>query len=256
MIHDIKFGRKPRRFSPRIMHLSALLGAIDAVAPPVSVDWTKGGTEFGVMKNDTLGCCTCAAVYHARQIWTLNTGNESTEPDSEVLALYEKACGYNPADPSTDQGGDEQSVLTYLLKSGMPLTVADGTDDKIKAFFEVDPRNIDDIKTVINECGVCYIGFDVPGNIMDNLSPDVTWQLDKTAKVEGGHAVVLVAYDADTVTCISWGQLYKMTWDFFQYWTDEAYAIIDPTWVADGKTPLGLTDADLEKMMAALKAAG
>jgi hypothetical protein len=195
--------------------------------------------------------CTCAAAYHARQVWTLNAGTEDTQPDPEVLQLYEQACGYNPADPSTDQGGVEQDILTFLLNKGYPL--ADGATDKIQAFFEVDPRNATDIKTVINECGVCYIGFNVPENIDE--APGSTWQLDQTAQIEGGHAVVLVGYDADTVTLISWGAIYKMTWAFFQYYTDEAYAIIDPTWVASGNTPLGLSPAQLTAMMASIKEA-
>lgn len=246
---NFKLGRLPRQFSPHVMHLSAILGARDLVPPPVSADWTKNIKHWGMMMNDRLGDCTCAAVYHARQVWTANIGVEVTDPDSAVLALYEKACGYNPADASTDQGGVEQKVLTYLLNEGFPVAV--GTPDKIVAFFEVDPRNTDDIKRVIAECGVCYIGFDVPDNI--NEEPGSVWQLDKDAAVQGGHAVILVGYDEETVTLISWGGLYKMTWDFFTYWTEEAYAIIAQEWIRDGKTLLGLTADDLKTMMSALR---
>lgn len=244
-----KLGRLPRSYKSGVAHLSSILGAMDNVPiPPPSVDWTKGVKDYGMMLNDTLGDCTCAAVYHARQVWTLNNGGEKTQSDTAVLQLYKKACGYNPTDPSTDRGGNEQTVLTYLLKHGMPLG---GGVDKIKAFFEVDPRNLDDIKTVINECGVCYIGFDVPKNIDE--TPGSIWQLDKAAPIEGGHAVALVGYDPDTVTLISWGSLYKMTWEFFQYYTDEAYAIIDGTWTPGGKNPLGLTDESLMSMMKSLQ---
>lgn len=243
-----KLGRLPRKFSPRVMHLSAILGAIDLTPPPATVDWTKGITSWRMMLNDTLGDCTCAAAFHARQVWTANGNSEDTQPDAEVQKLYEAACGYVPGDASTDQGGNEQTVLSYLMKTGYPL--ASGSD-KLLAFFEVDPRNTDDIKRVINECGVCYIGFDVPDNIDEN--PGSTWAVSDSASIEGGHAVVLVGYDADTVSLISWGSIYKMTWDFFLKYTDEAYALIDPTWVACGKTPLGLTVEQLEAMMSAVK---
>ena len=55
---------------------------------------------------------------------------------------------------------------------------------------------------------------------------------------------------------ISWGALYKMTWAFFSAFTDETYAIADPTWIAaTGKTSLGLALADLEAQMQALREA-
>lgn len=244
-----KLGRQPRAFSPRVMHLSSLLGAVDLPPPPPSVDWTKGVDKWGMMLNDRLGDCTCAAAYHARQVWTNNIGVEFTDPDAEVLALYEKACGYDPNNSATDRGGVEQSVLGYLMVQGYPVAV--GEPDKLLAFFEVDPRNKDDIKTAISECGVCYIGFEVPDSIDE--APGSTWDVEDGASIEGGHAVILVGYDEDTVTLISWGSLYKMTWDFFQKYTDEAYALVSNLWVRDGQTLLGLTPEQLEAMMSAIK---
>ncbi len=65
--------------------------------PPAAVDYTKGmPTDLGMMLNDSLGDCTCAAYYHARQVWTFNTGKMVTEPDGDVEDLYVKACGYDP----------------------------------------------------------------------------------------------------------------------------------------------------------------
>lgn len=278
--HPYRLGRKARMFDPRVPHMSAVLGAVDLPAPPTQVDWTKGIVDFGMMLNDTLGCCTCAAVFHARQIWTANTGTEITEPDSDVLELYEQACGYKPGDPSTDQGGVEQNVLTYLLNIGMPIGGqakdkveaffdADPADpvavkkaindlppsrEKIIAFFEVDPRNTEDVMRTINECGLAYIGFEVPSSIFANGEPPAVWTVEPNSTIEGGHAVVLVGYDKDGPTVISWGKKYKMTWDFFRHYTDECYAIIDHAWVTStGKTPLNLSVEELEKFMEAIK---
>jgi len=53
---------------------------------------------------------------------------------------------------------------------------------------------------------------------------------------------------------ISWGQYYTMPWAFFEKFVDEAYAIADPEWITKkGKTPGGLTLAQLEAAMKALK---
>lgn len=252
---SFKLGRKPRKHNPKIMHMSALLCSIELPKPPEKVDWTHGIKDFGMMLNDTLGCCTCAAVYHARQIWTANVLVEKTEPDNCVLKLYEEACGYKPDQHSTDNGGIEQDVLAHLLNTGIPL--ADGTRDKIIGFIEVDPRNIRDIKITINDFGLTYIGFEVPNSIYDISTgePKKLWEIDPLhTETEGGHAVILAGYDDFGPTVISWGQTYKMTWEFFTHYTDEAYAIISPDWIANtGKSPLGMSVEDLTKLMSGIK---
>ena len=73
----VKFGRLHRTYDPRIPHLSALLAGQVPPPPPPSIDWTKGmPANLGMMLNDTLGDCTCAAVYHAIQVWTYNSNKK------------------------------------------------------------------------------------------------------------------------------------------------------------------------------------
>ena len=246
-----KLGRKPRAFDTRIKKMKTIVAHLPVA--PATVNWTKGVKKFGMMLNDTLGDCTCAAVFHARQIWTENTGIENTQPDAEVLKLYEAACGYNPKDPNTDQGGVEQDVLKYLLNKGVPL--ADGTTDKILAFVEVDQKNLNEVKLAVSDFGLAYIGIEVPGNIFKpNGDPLAVWDYVPNASSEGGHAIIIVGYDAVGFTVISWGELYKMTYAFFNHYCDEVYAIADKNWIAKtGKTPLGMTLAQLEALMTEIK---
>ena len=253
-----KLGRTPRSYDPRIPHLSALLAGRTLAPPPPAKDWSTGmPAGLGMMLNDTLGDCTCAAVYHARQVWTFNAGGAAgmdTEPDSEVLKLYEGACGYRPNDPASDRGGNEQHVLTFWLRRGAPIGTAKQAD-KIVAFVEVDPRNLDDVKRTIAECGVAYIGFNVPQNIMpQGGEPPAVWTIDPSnPPIIGGHAVVLPGYDPNGAMVISWGQKYTMTWEFFAKYVDEVYAIADNSWVkSTGATPAGLTIAQLEDQMRGL----
>lgn len=246
-----RMGRLARAHDPKIKKLKDL--GIKLPVPPPSIDWTKGIKSWGMMKNDELGDCTCAAVYHARQIWTLNTGVEKTEPDVDVLKLYEAACGYNPADPNTDQGGIEQNVLKYLLNTGMPL--ADGTAHKILGFAEVNHKDLNEVKLTIAEFGVAYIGIDVPESIYGaNGMPLTIWGYVPDSPVEGGHAIILVGYDSKGFTVISWGGIYHMTFAFFEKYCEEVYAIVDKSWIkSTGKTPLGLSLADLELLMKEIK---
>ena len=256
-----KLGRLARSHDPRIPHLSALLAGKSLPPPPPTVDYTKGmPANLGMMLNNTLGDCTCAAVYHALQVWSFNASKGKaidTEPDGDVEKLYELACGYNPKQGGEGPGGNEQHVLTYLLRTGAPYGPSGATTHKIAAFVEVDPRVTDDVKRTIDNCGLAYIGFNVPQFIVPpGGQPPSVWTVETTqTNIVGGHAVVLAGYTATGARVISWGQYYTMTWPFFAKYVDEVYAIADPTWVdATGKTPGGLTLAELEQQMKALKA--
>lgn len=256
-----KLGRLHRTYDPRVPHMSALLAGQTLPPLPASKDWTAGmPSNLGMMLNDTLGDCTCAAVYHALQVWSANANPPMlTEPDIDVKDLYILACGYNPRVPGEGPGGNEQHVLGYLLRSGAPIGPAGKARHKIAAFVEVDPRNTDDVKRTINDCGVAYIGFNVPQFIVPappQVPPDV-WDVQQTdTQIVGGHAVVLAGYDANGARVISWGQYYTMTWAFFAQYVDEVYAIADQTWVEkQGTSPAGLSLAELETQMQALKEA-
>jgi hypothetical protein len=213
--------------------------------------------NLGMMLNNKLGDCTCAAFYHAIQVWSFNaSGTLVTQPDPDVEALYIDACGYNPKAGGEGPGGNEQSVLTYILKTGAPIGPTGAGRQKITAFVEVDPREVDDVKRAIHNCGVAYIGFNVPQSIDPSTKPPPSvWVYDpKLAKSVGGHAVVLAGYDAAGARVISWGTYYTMTWEFFAHFVDEVYAIADTEWfTAKGTSPGGLTQAQLEEQMKALK---
>jgi len=257
---NFKLGRLPRTFDPRVPHMSALLAGQTPPPPQPSVDYTVGlPANLGMMLNDTLGDCTCAAFYHAVQVWTANANPPMvTEPDSDVEQLYIQGDGYNPAKGGEGPGGNEQKLLTFVMNKGAPAGAAGQDRLKIAAFVEVDPRNIDDVKRAIGDCGVVYIGFNVPQFLMPPppAVPPSVWDVqpgqDDTSI--GGHAVVLAGYNAAGARVISWGQYYTMTWAFFSKFVDEVYAIADADWIAaKGTSPGGLTLQQLEGQMSALK---
>lgn len=62
----------------------------------------------------------------------------------------------------------------------------------------------------------------------------------------GGHAVPVLAYDSEGLTCITWGAKKQMTWEFFSRYCDESYAPLSPDWLnAQGTDPAGLDRAQL-----------
>jgi len=198
----------------------------DLPDPPSSWDSTGGiTTAWGMMLNDVEGDCTCAACGHLIQSWTISSGGptgEVTVPDSAIQLAYEKACGYDPADPASDQGGVISNVLDYFRDVGIG-------GHRISAHAEVNLTQLR-ISQAISLVGAIDIGIELPvsaqsqvGGLWDFVadSPDMAggW---------GGHSVAVVQYDPSGLSCVTWGRLQKMTWRWFEYYCDEAHAAISP----------------------------
>jgi hypothetical protein len=248
-----KLGKKSRKFCSKVPHMSSILGNKKLSPPPISKDWTNGQTEFGMMLNSDLGDCAIASIFHIRQILTLNSSTEKTESDPTVLKLYEEVGNYVPNDPSTDNGCCLQDVLNFCSKTGFPLD--NGTRERFLGFIEVDIRNTQDIRTTINDFGVCYLGIQVPASVWSNDGePLKTWDVGGNSTIEGGHAITGVAYDEHGVTVISWGELYKLTWAFIAEYADEAYAIVSQDWLnSQNTTPLGMSEDELASLLEVFK---
>ena len=72
----MKFGRLPRARTAAVPHLSAILAGRPALPAPASVHYMSAlPDDTGALGNASIGDCTCAAVYHALQLWAANTGD-------------------------------------------------------------------------------------------------------------------------------------------------------------------------------------
>jgi hypothetical protein len=244
-------GKKAPKRDTRDLLLKDFLTPTPA---PVTVDWYMGVTQFGMMLNNTLGDCTCAAVGHGEQVATLiGPYGETTPVDDAILGLYEKACGYVPGNPATDQGGDINTVLNSVRNSGLGKKEGGKRHHRpLYSYSAVDYTQVDAVKEAIATLGVVNIGLQLPlsaqaqtGTLWTNASgPNAqpgSW---------GGHSVVVCAYDAKTITCITWGQLQPMTWEFFATYVDEAFALLYRAWM---ERPAVKAEVNLPRMDEALQ---
>jgi hypothetical protein len=186
--------------------------------------------------NDSIGDCTCAAVGHLIQAWTAySAGSPVTVADSDVIGTYEAVTGYNPADPSTDQGAYIQDVLAYWRKTGV-------AGHKITAYASVRVSNMTLVKQAIDLFGAVDIGFNFPSSAMDQFDRHMPWDVVAGASIEGGHCVTVNGYKANgNLLCVTWGATQEMTPAFWQRYVDEAWVIITPDWIkANGSTPQGI----------------
>lgn len=222
-----KLGKLPAKFNTQALRLHSYIPK-GYVAPPFA-DNTLGITSWGMMMNDTLGDCTIAACGHAEQVFTLG---KTTVSDNVVLNAYENWCGYNPADPSTDQGGVELDVLNEWIKDKLDGHVLNG-------YVQPQPQNFAHIMHSIAEFGGVYIGFQVPQSAVDQYSAGKVWDVvADDGGIVGGHAVFCPAYHTldpfvnrrTTINCITWGGIQKMTIDFWDRYTDESHTLLAAAW--------------------------
>jgi hypothetical protein len=235
---NMKLGRKAVKTDSRTPRLARYFTSA-LPAPPPSQDWSKGITAWGMLMNDTLGDCTIAGVGHAVQVFSANAGTEASVTDAEALQYYEQWDGYDPGDPSTDQGGVELDVLTNWKNQGF-------AGHELSAFAAVTPISTVHVRQAIALCGGVYIGVELPISAQGQEVWDLVGGPDGAAGSWGGHCVFVCGYDAIGVTCITWGALLKMTWAFWNAYVDECFALISPCFIAEnGEAPNGFNLAQL-----------
>ena len=245
-MQNFKLGRRAIKTDSRTLKMANYTAA-GLPEPPASAGWDKGVTDFGMMKNDELGDCTIAGCAHGEQIWTVNAyPHMSTISDADVLKYYMKWCGYDPSDPSTDQGGIELDVLKNWRKEGF-------AGRHILGFADPNVRNLKEVRQSIAWFGGVYIGVNLPATAQDQDVWDVVSNGGHNAQpgTWGGHCVYVCAYDKDGFECITWGKLKRMTTAFWNNYVDEAHTILGCGWINNKKSPSGF---DMEQLQSDLKA--
>lgn len=245
-----KYGRKPRDMSRRTLkltraHVDALKAARTKIPTPrPSVDDISQVASYPMYDNDRYGDCVWAMIGHAIQIQSL-LGLRS-EVDVTVDALlkgYTDVTGFDPADPSTDQGTNVQDALNYWRTTG--IARPDGTVDQILAFAEVDHTDRALVADCVGLFGPGMKGVNLPQSAEDQFGAGQPWTVVAGSPIVGGHAVLTAAYtmpspselDTDEVT---WGQAQKVTDAWNAEYVEEQYFVITRDWFsANGVDPNG-----------------
>jgi hypothetical protein len=199
--------------------------------PAVAVDYYSAVPAWPMYDNDELGDCTWAAIGHLIEAWTQVAGALVTPPNADIVQGYWET-GTPPSATGTiggetDDGRYETKVLAYWRHVGVP-----NTRDSIIGYAAVNAKNIDRVKFTVENFGGAYIGLAMPltaetQEIWDWVPNDP----NNAPGSWGGHAVVIVGYDADYLYVVTWGAVLKMTWAFWQHYGDACYAVISPDFV-------------------------
>lgn len=216
--------------------------------PPTAVEYGSKVPSWPMYYNDQYGDCTCAAAGHMIQNWTANAATEVSVPDPSVLTFYEHFVG---SPPPPDAGCNMLQVLRYWRKTGL-----DG--HKVLAFASIDLQNKVQAQSAVWLFGSIYIGVALPDFATQGDMLTVPWVVPPGGPVgnaapnqNNGHCIPAVAYDADQLWIVTWGELKSMSWDFYNAYADESFAVISQDFIeANGLNPAGF---DLTALEADLK---
>ena len=254
---QFKLGRnRPIARGPRLSLRNYLMRALPP--PPASIDYTAKAKDFlaQILGNQELGDCTCAGIFHTGGALLGNVDAPIPFTQDDAIGLYERACGYDPADPSTDQGGDEQTVLNYVMRNGL---LPDGSH-KIAAWMAVDGKNQEQVSNAIYLFENVYFGVELPDAWTATMpsADGFIWDVAGDPDPGQGHCFVGLGYDAKGIIIDTWGMIGKITWAAVAKYAStsgsgELYTVLGPDSIAkaSGRAPNGF---DLTQLQADIQA--
>jgi hypothetical protein len=235
-------GRLPAQ-RPDGLHMFAYYQSNPLPKAPPTLG-TPAVPQWLMLGNDKYGDCTFAGAYHAQMaVAQINNIKEKPLSDKQVVDAYLKYT------KGQDVGAVEADLLSYWHNTGI-------FGNKIPAYAPTDRHDFEEIKSVVNTFGFCYIGITVPAPCMDQFAKHKPWALTHTPaddQIEGGHCVIIVGYDHDMFYVVTWGAIQAVTKEWFQKYLQETWAIITPEAVVAGRVRnFRLTDlqADIKKLTA------
>jgi hypothetical protein len=233
-----KLGRLPYEPDPRTLRLASFrTGA--AAGVPVERRWDRGIEDWGLAGNDRYGNCVVATAAHMLLGWRWNASEDRRAvSDAEVVKL------------SWQMGALNGYTIIDRLKWWRKKTM---WGNRLWMFAGIDPAKDAEVREAVDVFGAADVGVNLPR----------AWQVSEVWDVGsgrgyepgswGGHSVTIEGYDSEFLYLVTWGEIVAMTYAAMHRYVDEAYGVIDPSWLArQGTTPSGY---DLAAMHAALAVA-
>lgn len=234
----MKFGRNRPAPHLRTGHKMAARYFDAANMPPVpdAFDYSTlcPSPLADILGNDTLGDCTAAGAGHLIDVFTAGGGAPVAITAAEAIAFYSLSTGYVPGDPSTDQGGDEVTVLTTWRDKGFDGQGAHA----IAGFLQVDASNAAELKACAYYFGGLYFGLELPDTYTHPFpsSNGFVWA-PGTPDPNDGHCIVGVGGDSAGIKIDTWGMLGTLEYTAIaELCTDAAggmvFAVLSREWIA------------------------
>lgn len=217
---------------PSVDSLKFPLGHTDAIKP-------------AMFMNDQLGDCAIAGSIEEVRLANALRGVTVPFTDATAVKNYSAIAGYNPDDPSSDQGTDVHDLFTYRKKTG--IVDAKGKRHKVAAYVGLTPGDFDELLIALSLFDMVGIGIQCPDYIQTQFEAGQPWHLIRGRhRIEGGHYIPVVgATDRNTAQLYTWGAVQGITSPFYNAYSDVAVVALTDEMLTGGKSPEGFDRAKL-----------
>ncbi len=261
----LHLGKQPPKPKPKDLQWSSLAARVQMPSVPARFGhanlfqdwWMLGNGPDDSVKPGFQGagdCVWAGAAHEHRLINKLVHKVDVQFTGADVISDYAAVTGYDPDDPSTDNGTDVHEALDYRRKIG--IRDAKGVRHKIGAYVAIDPNNWDHLRQAAFIFGAVGIGFEFPNSAWDQFDHGRPWDVvPNDGGNDGGHYVpIMGAPSADKVGVVSWGKRQEMTRAFYEKYNDETWVYITPEELNEKGTGLhGFDMTKLNQFLSALK---
>lgn len=194
--------------------------------------------KWGMYGNDKYGDCVWAGAAHEHMLWCAESKTPLTFTDANVLQAYTDVTQFNPNDPNSDQGTIVADALKYRASHG--LADANGNAHKLGGYMALQPGNLKELAVGTWMFSAVGMGIQFPSFAHDQFNHGAPWDLSQSnTGIEGGHYIPIVGFHNSMYVCVTWGRLQYMTINFIKEYCDEAYALLSPEFLTNGKSPEG-----------------
>ena len=210
-----------RLYVPPVLPTRGLLKSVLAPSlPPAAYDvdanLPRGNVPPMMMDgNSDVGDCVLAAQgKFLRRALAAEYGTLIAVQEQEIVTAYFLETG------GADTGLNIEDSLANWMQAGW---VGGGQLRKCAAYARVDATNATEVKQAVSRLGGAIIGINLPQGWVDANDAGQVWDVPPAdATIVGGHAMYVVAYDADGVTVETWGQRQVLTWPAFAWCAADA----------------------------------
>ena len=244
----MKLGKKPARPGAIKLRFRQYANLSRLPTPPANFGHDALVTQpWGMLGNDQYGCCVWAGAAHETMLWNADAGRVVQFTDAGVLADYAAVTGFNPADPSTDQGTDMAVAAAYRKATG--VLDASGARHKVGAYLAIPAGALDEMLTAAYVFGTLGLGITFPDSAMAQFNAGQPWTVVPGSTVEGGHYVPYLARRGAMSVVATWAKEQYVDDHFTVTNNDENVVYLSAEFLAGGKSLEGF---DLDQLNADL----
>lgn len=232
-INEVGFplGKRAAKKDDRNIKFKTILKKTELPIIPEEYDfditYSKYNIPVPMFANDKYGNCVIAGRAHQTLRFELFEQKKILPiTDSIVCDEYWKQSGGKG--PQYDNGLVVLDSLSRWRNDGWKIKC---NKYKIFAFTQINPKIKSEVSAAIYLLTGIGVGLMLPISAKNQIFNNERWSVVNDQSGDygswGGHYVYINGYTKDGPICVTWGQYQHMTWEFFEKYCDEAYAIID-----------------------------